>query len=479
MCIDKGLTGRILDDSDSPREECGVFGIYRCPNAAEAIYYGLHALQHRGQESSGIVVSDSQSVMSHKGMGLVSEVFPPEKLGRLQGHMGIGHVRYTTSGDSRVEEAQPLTFRYRVGALAIAHNGNLVNAYQIRRYLERQGSIFQTSNDTEVIAHLIARSAYDEMELAFQDALSMIKGAYAILLMTEDKMIAAVDPHGLRPLSLGRIDENYVLASETCAFDIAGAEFVRDINPGEMLVIDESGLASIQFAQPSRRATCSFEYIYFARPDSDIAGKNVHLARKALGRHLAAEHPVEADIVTGVPDSSLSAAMGYAEAAGLPYEMGLLKNRYVGRTFIQPTQPMRTRGVMMKLSAIRQAVEGKRVVMVDDSIVRGTTSSRIVNMLREAGASEVHVRISSPPVANPCYYGIDTSSRDELIVTSKTIPEIESFIGADSLAFLSVPRVLQALGCSDHEEESGLCLACFTGTYPTEIYPETLEVSRH
>jgi amidophosphoribosyltransferase len=459
---------------DKMNEECGVFGIYGHEHASQLTYYGLHSLQHRGQESAGIVVSDGEKFTHHKGMGLVMEAFSNDTLARLKGHRAIGHVRYTTSGDSRLENAQPLIFNYKSGSLALAHNGNLVNAGQIRRHLEHQGSIFQTTSDTEVIAHLIARSGYENIEDAVKEALSMIKGAYALLVMTENKLIAALDPNGLRPLSLGKIGDQYVLSSETCAFDVTGATYEREVEPGELIIIDEEGLRSERFTQQSQRSICSFEYIYFARPDSDIDGINVHQSRKSLGKQLAKESPVGADVVTGVPDSSISAAIGYAEAAGIPYELGLIKNRYVGRTFIQPNQKLRDQGVKMKLSAVRKVVEGKRVVMIDDSIVRGTTSSRIVKMMREAGATEVHVRISSPPVMNPCYYGIDTSTREELIAGTKTVEEIREFIGADSLSFLSTEGMIEAIGREDDAPNQGHCVACFTGKYPTEIYPDTV-----
>ncbi|MFT9848868.1 amidophosphoribosyltransferase [Aneurinibacillus sp. REN35] len=457
---------------DKLNEECGVFGVFNHPDAPQLTYYGLHALQHRGQESAGICASDGETFSYHRGMGLVTEAFNDNQLNRIHGRMAIGHVRYTTAGGSLLENAQPLVFKYTGGNLALAHNGNLVNADQIRHQLERQGSIFQTTSDTEVIAHLIARSGY-EIEQAVRESLRMIKGAYALLIMTEKQMIVALDPNGLRPLVLGRLQEGYVVASETCAFETVGAEYIRDIEPGEMLIIDEQGLRSDRFAGQTQRAICSFEYIYFARPDSDIDGINVHLARKEMGRQLFRESSVEADVVTGVPDSSTSAAIGYAEAAGLPYELGLIKNRYVGRTFIQPNQEMRARGVRMKLSAVRKVVEGKRVVMIDDSIVRGTTSSRIVRMLREAGAKEVHVRISSPPVKNPCFYGIDTSSREELIAGEKSIEQIREYIGADSLSFLSEQGMIDAIGRNDTAPNRGHCLACFTGCYPTEIYEDT------
>ncbi|WP_339061022.1 amidophosphoribosyltransferase [Tepidibacillus marianensis] len=455
---------------DKMNEECGVFGVYNHVETPQFIYYGLHALQHRGQESAGIVTSNHQNFTYYRGMGLVTEVFTNQELEQLKGTMGIGHVRYSTSGESVLQNAQPLVFNYHGGEIAIATNGNLVNALQIRRQLERQGSIFQTTSDTEVIAHLIARSMYDDLKDAVREALGMIKGAYALLIMTNDKLIAALDPNGLRPLVLGKIEDGYVLSSETCSFDAIGAEYIRDIEPGELLTFDSFGMTSEHFSMQTRRAICSFEYIYFARPDSDIDGINVHLARKQLGKQLAVEFPVEADVVTGVPDSSISAAIGYAEEIRIPYELGLIKNRYVGRTFIQPSQELRDKGVKMKLSAVRKVVEGKRVVMIDDSIVRGTTSGRIVRMLREAGATEVHVRISSPPVTNSCFYGIDTSSREELIAASKNVEEIRQFIGADSLAFLSIDGMLDAIGRESQDPYRGHCLACFNAEYPTEVY---------
>lgn len=459
---------------DKPNEECGVFGVYGNNQAADLTYYGLHALQHRGQDSAGIAASDGKNLSFQKGMGLVTDVFDNEQLATLKGNAAVGHVRYTTVEDSSITDAQPLVFKYRLGTIAIAHNGELVNARQIRRYLEHRGSIFQTQSDTEVIAHLIARSSYDEIELALQEALSMIKGSYALVILTEDKLVGALDPNGLRPMVLGKVGDGYCFASETCAFDLIEAEFVRDVNPGEMIILDQEGLRTKQFAQEVKRTMCSFEYIYFARPDSNINGVNVHQSRRLLGKQLAIENPVEADLVLGVPDSSLSAAIGYAEALSIPYELGLIKNRYVGRTFIRPRQEMRAQGVKMKLSVVKRVVEGKRVVMVDDSIVRGTTSSRIVKILREAGAKEVHVRISSPPVANACYYGIDTSSPDELIVANKTMEELREFIDADSIGFLSVDGLVSVL--TEKQQEKGLCLACFTGQYPTEIYPTENEV---
>ncbi|NLM26288.1 MAG: amidophosphoribosyltransferase [Firmicutes bacterium] len=466
---------RLVDDKFT--EECGVFGIFGHPQAVEMAYYGLHALQHRGQESCGIAATDGQEFTVHKGLGLVTDVFTTDRLNKLQGDRIVGHVRHTTAWDNKITDAQPLVFKYRAGTFALAHNGNLVNASQIRRYLERQGSIFQTESDTEVIAHLMARSAYDQIDLALKEALSMIKGAYAIIVLTENQMIAALDPNGLRPFVLGKVDGAYCLASETCAFDVIGAEYIRDVQPGELIVIDQDGLQTGQFTRTAHQTLCSFEFIYFARPDSNINGINVHQSRKLLGEKLAKEHPVDADVVMGVPDSSISAAMGYAQATGLPYEVGLIKNRYVGRTFIKPSQRIRYEGVRMKLSVVRKVVEGKRIVIIDDSIVRGTTISRIVRMLKDAGAKEIHVRISSPPVAHPCYYGIDSSDREELIVAHKTLAEVCEYIGADSLEFLSVEGLREAL-LQEHGV-NGLCLACFTGQYPTEIYPNENGVGKN
>ncbi|GAA5345112.1 amidophosphoribosyltransferase [Planifilum fimeticola] len=454
---------------DELKEECGVFGIAGHPEATRLTYYGLHALQHRGQESAGIAATDGGAFRHHRGMGLVTEVFDDDTLRKLSGHTAIGHVRYSTTGESGLLNAQPLVFNYPFGPLALATNGNLVNAGRLKRELEREGSIFQTTTDTEVIAHLIARSRRERLEDAVAEALAQLTGAFALLILTKDRLLVAQDPHGLRPLSIGRLGDAHVFSSETCAFDAIGAELIREVQPGELIVLDRSGLRSRSFAPPARRAVCSFEYIYFARPDSEIGGINVHAARKRLGRQLAKEAPAEADVVTGVPDSSISAAIGYAEAAGIPYELGLLKNRYVGRTFIQPSQEMREQGVKMKLSAVRKVVEGKRVVMVDDSLVRGTTSRRIVRMLREAGATEVHVRISSPPVRFPCFYGIDTSDRDQLIAAIHSVEEIREIIGADSLAFLSAEGMLEAIGRHPGELNRGHCLACFDGRYPTEI----------
>lgn len=449
---------------DKFQDECGVFGIYAPgQDVARLTYYGLYALQHRGQESAGIAVGNGHCISVKKRMGLVSEIFPnPEYLECMQGDAAIGHVRYSTSGGSSLANAQPLLIKYRMGSLAVAHNGNLVNGKSLRRELEEKGSIFQTTTDSELIAHLIARDDSNETEEAIANATPLLKGAYAFVLLTENSLIGLRDPNGIRPLSLGRVQGGYVLASETCAFDTIGAEFIREIQPGEMIVIDSHGMRSRTPVAGKRKALCVFEYIYFARPDSNLEGQNVHLVRKELGRKLAREHPVEADIVTGVPDSSIAAATGFAEEVGLPYEMGLIKNRYIGRTFIQPTQNLRDLGVKLKLNPVKKIVEGKRVVLVDDSIVRGTTSLQIVQMLKNAGAKEVHVRISSPPVMGCCYYGIDTSASEELIACTMKTSEICKTIGADSLGYLSFEGMLSAVGLKASE----VCLACFDKKYP-------------
>lgn len=450
-------------------EECGIFGIWGHEEAATLTYYGLHSLQHRGQEGAGIVVGGNGTLQFHKGLGLVTEVFGRGELAQLTGMAAIGHVRYSTAGGGGYVNVQPLLFRSQGGSLALAHNGNLVNADELRFRLERQGSIFQTTSDTEVLAHLIKRSDEPVLKERIKEALTHLRGAFAFLILTETEMYIALDPHGFRPLSLGRLGEAYVVASETCAFDVIGATYEREVEPGELIMINKQGIRSERFAPKVARSICSMEYIYFARPDSNVDGINIHTARKNLGKRLAFEAPVEADVVTGVPDSSISVAIGYAEATGIPYELGLIKNRYVGRTFIQPSQALREQGVKMKLSPVRGVVAGKRVVMVDDSIVRGTTSKRIVRMLREAGATEVHVRISSPPITHPCFYGIDTSTKEELIAANHTIEQIRQLIEADSLAFLSPEGLLQAIGRPNDSANCGQCLACFTGQYPTKI----------
>ncbi|MEQ6375577.1 amidophosphoribosyltransferase [Bacillaceae bacterium S4-13-56] len=455
-------------------EECGLFGIWGHVDAVQLTYYGLHSLQHRGQEGAGIVVTDGEKLQTHKGLGLIAEVFDQEDIDRLKGFGAIGHVRYATSGGGGLENVQPLHFRSQTGGLALAHNGNLVNAQSLKLELEAQGSILQTTSDTEVIAHLIKRNRHMPIKDAIKQALTLIKGAYGLLMMTEKQLFVALDPRGIRPLSIGRLGDAYVFSSETCAFDIVGATYMGEVEPGELLVIDENGLERDRFAEPIPRKLCAMEHVYFSRPDSLLNGVNVHAARKRMGRRLALENPVEADVVTGVPDSSISAAIGFAEASRIPYELGLIKNRYVGRTFIQPSQSLREQGVKMKLSAVRGIVEGKRVVMVDDSIVRGTTSRRIVNLLREAGATEVHVRIGAPPIMNPCYYGIDTSTRAELIAANHDVEAIRQLIGADTLSFISVEGLEDSIGRLENSPKHGLCTACFTGDYPTEIYKNTI-----
>lgn len=456
-------------------EECGVFGIWGHSDAAQITYYGLHSLQHRGQEGAGIVVADGKKLNVVKGEGLVNDVFNAEKIESLVGQSAIGHVRYGGANKGGIENVQPFLFHSQSGSMALAHNGNLINADDLKHQLEMQGSIFQTTSDTEVLAHLIKRSGYLALKDKVKNALSMVKGAYAFILMTENELVVAQDPNGMRPLSIGRIGDAYCVSSETCAYDLIGAEFVRDVEPGELIVINNEGIDIEHFAISNKSAMCTMEYVYFSRPDSDIQGINIHTARKNLGKILARESNVVADIVTGVPDSSISAAIGFAETTGIPYELGLIKNRYVGRTFIKPSQELREQGVKMKLSPVIKVVEGKRVIMVDDSIVRGTTSKRIVKMLKDAGATEVHVCISSPPMKNPCFYGIDVSTQGELMAAQHSVEEMRELIGADSLTFLSVEGMLEAIGRKGYGENCGQCLACFTGEYPTEIYPDTLK----
>ena len=448
-------------------EECGVFGVFGVDDAATIAYYGLHSLQHRGQEGTGIVAVDNGEFRRIKGEGLVTEIFNEDNLRTLRGRMSIGHVRYSTTGGSCIENVQPFLFRHNTGGFALAHNGNLVNSGALVQFLEDKGSLFQSSSDSEILAHLIKKDSGKEDRPRIEsiiDALNMLEGAFAFLIMTANRIYACRDKYGLRPLSIGRLGDGYVVSSETCALDVVGAEFIRDVAPGEIVTIDHHGLRSNDYSQYKRHEMCAMEYIYFARPDSDIEGCNVHAFRRESGRLLWEESPVNADIVVGVPDSSLSAAIGYAEASGIPYEMGLIKNKYIGRTFIQPSQAMREKGVRMKLSAVKSLVRGKRVVLIDDSVVRGTTSQRIVRMLREAGATEVHMRIASPPITNPCYYGVDMSTREELISSSRTVDEVCRVIGADSLRFLSKEALFRA------GSRNELCLACFTGHYPTALY---------
>lgn len=466
MCnLDKELNTQIsLDmEEDKFKDECGVFGIFSTEklDVASITYYGLYALQHRGQESAGIVVSDGEELKCYKDMGLVSDVFNEKIIKDLKGVCAIGHVRYSTTGSSNAINAQPLLGKYKLGSISIAHNGNLVNADVIRELLEDSGCIFQTSIDTEVILNLIARGAKKGIEKAVVDAIQAVKGSYAIVILTQDKLIGVRDPNGIRPLCIGKINESYILSSESCALDSVGAEFVRDVEPGEIVIIDKEGIRSIKFTEKIKCETCSFEYIYFARPDSTIDGINVYESRVRAGKRLFEESPVDADVVIGVPDSGISAAVGYAAASGIPYGIGFIKNKYVGRTFIAPSQEMRERAVSVKLNPLKVNVEGKRVVMIDDSIVRGTTSRKLVESLKKAGAKEIHFRVSSPVVKYPCYFGIDTPYRSGLIGAHATVEEIRQEIGADSLGYISMEGLLKSLG-----QEKKFCLGCFSGVYP-------------
>jgi len=460
---------------DKLKEECGVIGIYNPKefnDIANLTYFGLIALQHRGQESAGIAVSNGK-MQYYKEMGLVQEVFSDHILARLKGNVSIGHVRYSTTGESYVSNAQPLVVRYKGGSIALAHNGNLINATSLRDELEDKGSIFQTSIDSEVIANLIARNYKLGFKEAIIHSVRRIKGAYALTIICEDKLIGVRDPNGLRPLCVGKLGDGYVLASESCALDVTGAEFIRDIEPGEMVVIDGNGIESIKFDNNTRKALCSFEFVYFARPDSNLDGRSVYNSRRNAGRTLAKEHPADADMVIAVPDSGTVAAIGYAEEAGIPFGEGLVKNRYVGRTFIQPDQKTRELAVRLKLNPLRLNLKDKRIVLIDDSIVRGTTSKRIVSMLKEAGAKEVHVRVSSPPVKYSCFFGIDTPERKKLVGAQYSVEEIREMIGADSLGYLSVEGLYDSI---DMPKDS-LCKACFDGNYPMEV-PKTADKFR-
>lgn len=443
-----------------------MFGIWGHQKAAEITYYGLHAMQHRGQDGAGIVVNNGKELKIHKGKGLVNDVFERLNFADYQGHAAIGNIRNSTHDDGVFDNVQPHLFHSLDGSMAIAHTGKIVNAGTIRRKLEEEGSILQTTSDNEILAHLIRKNGKQHLEEAIIQALSMIIGAYAFVILTEEKMYVALDPRGIRPLSLGRLGDAYVVASETCAFSIIGATFEREVLPGELITISNEGMHSQRFVLREPRKLCAMEYVYFSRPDSDLNLVNVHTARKRMGIELAKEHPVyDADVVTGIPDSSISAAIGYAEECGLPYEMGVIKNRYIGRTFIRPSQELRDQGVKMKLAPVKGVISGKKVVMIDDSIVRGTTSKRIVSMLKEAGAKEVHVRISSPRIENPCYYGIDMSTKEELIAANYTNEEIAEIIGADSIAFLSIEGIEKAI-IRDKTINQGICAACMTGNYP-------------
>src|SRR3990170_3580162 len=446
---------------DKFHEECGVFGVYGHPDASNLTYLGLYALQHRGQESAGIVSSDGKVVYSEKSMGLVADIFDEERIKKLPGHLAIGHNRYSTTGESTSINIQPIRVNFALGGLAIAHNGNLVNAGLLKDELEAYGSIFQSTMDSEVIIHLIAQSRMANIHDRIVDALGHVQGSYSLLLITENELIGVRDPHGFRPLVLGELDGAYVLASETCAFDLIEATYIREIEPGEMVVINDKGIHSsfpLTRAEPSH---CIFEFIYFARPDSMVFGQNVYTIRKEFGKQLAREAGVEADVVIPVPDSGLPAALGYAEESGIPFDTGLIRNHYVGRTFIEPRQSIRHFGVKIKLNPVRDALRGKRVIIVDDSIVRGTTSKKIIKMIRNAGAAEVHMRISSPPTNFPCFYGIDTPTRQELIASSHSIEEIRKYITADSIGYLSMEGMRTVVPYPMH-----YCAACFDGEYP-------------
>jgi amidophosphoribosyltransferase len=450
-----------------PRESCGVFGVFGHEDAAKLTYFGLYALQHRGQESAGIVSSTGKSIFEHKGMGLVSDVFNEHALTGLEGHIAVGHVRYSTTGSSIAKNAQPFVASHGGRPLAVAHNGNLTNAKALRITLEKRGSIFQTTMDSEIIVHLLAQNILQGIEEALVKTLFTIQGAYSCVLMTRDRLIAFRDPHGFRPLCLGLLDEGYIVASETCAFDLIGARSIRDIDPGEILIISEDGLKSIRPFPEQRRSLCVFEYIYFSRPDSTIFGQNVYAVRKRLGKKLAQEYPIEADFAMPFPDSGTYAAIGFCQESGIPLEMGVIRNHYIGRTFIEPTQSMRDFGVKVKLNPVKEILNQKRVVIVEDSIIRGTTSRLRIKALREAGAWEIHMLVSCPPHRYPCYYGIDFPTRGELIASEHSVDEIKNFLGLDSLCYLSLPGMLDAAGLGG---EKSFCLACFNGEYP--IKPE-------
>lgn len=466
------------ESEDKLHDECGVVGVFLNPadekskdspmNAATMSYYGLYSLQHRGQESAGICVSDGETVKIHKAMGLVSDVFKLEHLQDLQGHIAIGHVRYATAGSKTVENAQPMLIQSKLGAVAVAHNGQLVNYIQLREMFEETGATFSSSSDTEVIVKLIARGYKRGVERALTDTIQMIKGSFALCVMTKDALIGARDPNGIRPLCLGQVDGGWILASESCAIDAMNGTFVRDIRPGEIVIINKDGVLSFNFGEKTSKRTCIFEYVYFARPDSIIDEIPVQEARYKMGAQLAKESPVEADVVVGVPDSGLGAAIGYSRESGIPYAMGVVKNKYIGRTFIAPTQKDRENMVFVKLNALKSDLNGKRVIVIDDSIVRGTTSRRLVQILRRAGAKEVHFRVSSAPVKFPCHLGIDTPTKAELISSNHDVEQIRKEIGADSLAFISVEGMFEALR-SCNPEQYGFCKGCFTGEYPMSI----------
>ena len=455
---------------DKFHDECGVFAIYGHPEAANLAYLGLYAMQHRGQESAGIASSDGRHIHNHKSMGHVADIFTPEVLGTLPGELAIGHTRYSTAGDTVLLNAQPFSVACNKGQVAVAHNGNITNAAELRRDLEREGSIFQASSDTEVILHLVARSRERTLPGALREALLQLEGAFSLVFLAEDRIIVARDPHGFRPLAVGEMEVSggrkcYVFASETCAFDLIGAVYLHDVEPGEMISVGPEGMTRERFTPERNRAQCVFEHVYFARPDSIVFGRAVEESRENLGRLLARECPADADLVVPVPDSGVAAAIGYSDESGLPFRQALIRNHYVGRTFIEPSQAIRDFGVKLKLNPVRHLLQGKRVVLVDDSIVRGTTSRKIVRMVRQAGAREVHLRISCPPTVSPCFYGVDTPTRGELIASNHTVDEIRRFVEADSLGYLSIGSLRKAVA----DENQDYCYACYTGDYPTEL----------
>jgi len=464
------MTSKMAYADDRFHDHCGVFGVYGHPEAANLTYLGLYALQHRGQESAGIAASTGSDLNVHRAMGEVEEIFSPSVLAKLPGSSAIGHTRYSTAGDKALPNAQPIMVDCGKGKIAVAHNGNLTNAGDWRRKLEHRGSIFQTNSDTEVIVHLIARSQARNFSAALGDALNQVEGAYSLLVLTPEEMYAVRDPRGFRPLVLGRLttadgSDAWAVASETCAFDLLNAQYVREIEPGEMLRISRAGLETIHFSPPKPHQYCIFEHVYFSRPDSIIFGRSVNESRERLGRLLAREHPVGADMVVPIPDSGVPAAIGFALESRIPFRMGLIRNHYIGRTFIEPSQAIRNFGVKLKLNPVRNLIAGKRVVLVDDSIVRGTTSRKLVRMVREAGATEVHMRISCPPTISPCYYGVDTPTREELIASSNTPEQICKYLGADSLGYLSLSGLQQAV----NDTVGDFCTSCYTGVYPTDL----------
>jgi len=452
-------------EDDHFHDECGVFGIFGCPEAANQTYLGLYAQQHRGQESAGIVSTDGHSFNSHRGMGLVADVFQKSDIARLSGEAAIGHVRYSTSGESGLRNCQPFSFEYVHGGISMCHNGNIVNAPEVRLELEKEGAVFQSTSDTEVLMHLVSRSKGERMRDRVAEAVRRLQGGYSLLVLVEDRMVGVRDRNGLRPLVLGRLNQAWVLASETCAFDLIGAEFVRDVKAGEMVIIEGDKLESMMPFESTEPKFCVFEYVYFARPDSTLEGVNVYDARYKIGVELGNESAVEADLVVPVPDSGVPPAMGYSEATGIPFQLGLIRNHYIGRTFIEPQQSIRNFGVRLKLNPNRDMIKGKRVVLVDDSIVRGTTSRKIVEMMRAAGASEVHMRISSPPTKHSCFYGVDTPNAEDLLANQMSLDEMCEAINADSLAFVSFDGMYRAVG----KPQENHCDACFSGKYPVEI----------